>query len=114
MSFTGFRIGLQEMARASKKWVLFGAPDARWFLSFDLRLFSSDKCFRGILSFPRLRNRRLLSPKGPSDHYWEIGRFETHLSKIASEIANAGLVIEKHCRIPSSPIHHMFILSKSI
>ncbi|MEW6616660.1 MAG: class I SAM-dependent methyltransferase [Thermodesulfobacteriota bacterium] len=112
LPFTEFRIGLQEMARVSKKWVLFSVPDVRWFLSVDVRLFSIDKSFRRILSFPRLRNRRLLPPIGPKDHHWEIGRLGMHLSKIASEIANTGLVVEKHYRIPSNPIHHMFILKK--
>lgn len=112
LPFTEFKSCLKEMARVSKRGVIISMPDVRWFVSARINIFSSAHGFRQILSFPRLTNRNLKAAKGPEDHFWEIGRPGTNVNKILNEINDSGLTLYKHYRIPSNPIHHIFVLIK--
>lgn len=114
LPFVDFKIGLKEMARVSKSHVIISIPDVRWFVSVDIRLFSSTKYVRCIWSFPRLINRHLRPAKDAIDHHWEIGRPDININNIIKEINDIQLLLEKHYRVPSNPIHHIFVLKKLI
>lgn len=104
---------LAEMSRVSKNVVLFSVPDIRWCLSYDLNIGSSNHRFRKSFSVPRLIQRPLPQARSPEDHYWEIGRRNFSVARILSEIAKTETMkCERHYRIPSNPIHHMFVLAK--
>ncbi|MGK7905033.1 MAG: class I SAM-dependent methyltransferase [Hormoscilla sp.] len=109
------QLSLIEMLRVSKQYLLFSVPDVRWFLSLDLRIFSSRNASRQIVSFPRLTNRVLNVPQSSKDHHWEIGRPGCSLAKILRKIAAVeSLQLQKHYRVPSNPIHHLFVISKKV
>ena len=101
---------LGELKRVSSMWVILSIPDATRTLRIEFPIPKWGK-FKKLFIVPKLHP---LVHKSPDEngHHWEIGKKDYPLSRILSDIKNAGFRIEKTYRVFEFPYHRFFVLRK--
>ena len=100
---------LKELARVSRKSIVITLPHFSHFApSIALKLFPYVPRFSKIfpISFP-------IKHKFDGQHYWEIGKKETPLSKVKQLFsAIDGFRLARDYLIEENPFHHVFVLNR--
>lgn len=108
---------LRDMARLTRRYVLFSVPDARFVLEGWLGLSIAtrhliDRYF--MLPFPRLFKRGLPPLAGEHTHYWEISRSGFPMSHILQTFAQVPeLQLIKTYRVAGCSSHRIFLMKRS-
>ena len=100
---------LKELARVSRKSIVITLPHFSHFApSIALKLFPYVPRFSKVfpISFP-------IKHKFDGQHYWEIGKKETPLSKVKQLFsAIDGFRLARDYLIEENPFHHVFVLNR--
>lgn len=107
LPFAELTTALDELARVSRRYVLFSVPDVRYYLELALTLLSPSHEWRTLVTLPRLL-KRALPPVRPGGHHWEIGRAGYPLARVLAALPGA-LTLERAYRVPGNAIHHLFV-----
>lgn len=109
--FSDFKIGLSELTRVSKKYVIISIPNSSSYIEFKLKF-----------SFPKIRNKSIhgkiqipnfLTRQGESNHKWEMNKKGYPAKKIRDVIKTSGLEIMIEFEPQLHSLHHFFIMKKS-
>jgi hypothetical protein len=100
LPWENFRVGLRELARVARRWVLLSLPDVTPLLGLQLRLkWGKVQVLRDLPSvFPRKH-------EFDGQHYWEIGKRGYPLPEVLGVIRSEGLRIETQFRVFEVPYH---------
>lgn len=111
LPFDRFSTALSELARVTCEWVFISVPDCRSSIRFELaRGWQAPAAIRGMLNgYPLQRPKPHVFD---GQHYWEIGKAETPVSRVIEGIGRAGLELIRHYRLHLNPYHHFFLMRK--
>jgi SAM-dependent methyltransferase len=105
LPFEDFPLALQQLARASRRSVIFSLPHYGWDLQFRFRLWKRTFAFgRKISKYP------LWSFNG--EHHWEIGTRGHSLARVR-DVAAGVLNIERAYFCADYPYHYFFECRKT-
>jgi len=109
LPFEDVRTALEEMARVSRRYVIFSVPDhAKSLLRLTWKLpFMKEKNF--AIRIPAIDNKRFWKPCG---HHWEMGNIDFPYRKVAKMIERSGLKIKSSYVPNDSAWTRYFILEK--
>jgi len=113
LPFSWFRPALAELGRVARRRVLISLPDNRYYLRILINPFSLRFQLRWMVSFPRVRYRRMTSQGFTlgGGHLWEIGRRGYPLRRVKEQVPS-NLRLVRAYRLWHNPYHHMFVLEK--
>jgi len=109
--FSDFALGLRELSRVSKKYVIISIPNSTSFIELNLKF-----------SFPKLRNKQLygniqipnfLTRQGESNHKWEMNKKDFPAKRVKEEINKSGLEIIDEFEPEMYVSHHFFVMKKA-
>ena len=108
--FSDFNLGLKELARVSRKYVIISIPNSTSFFEFKIRL--SLPKFREKNIYKKFQVRNYLTKQAPSSHKWEMNKKNYSAKKIKRVIKSCNLEILDEME-PEWENHHFFIMKKT-
>lgn len=109
LPYASFQKALEEIRCASNNAVVLSLPDRTgraYKLHIEVPKLGEIKKH---ITVPRWK---ALPSRFDGDHYWELGTGDYSVSRVVSDIQQAGFHITKNYRVFEYPYHHFFVLTK--